>query len=155
MSKRIADKGATEAFLRANVDCCSDQCLSWPFARNSRGYGLAVIGGVQRSASRWMCILAWGDPPSETHEAAHNCGNSWCVNPTHLRWDTPVGNQADRFAHGTHNRGERNGKTHLSAEEIRFIRAAPANLALLGERFGVSRGCISKIRSRQRWGHIS
>jgi hypothetical protein len=149
--KKIADKGATEAFLRANVACDHDACVIWPFGRNARGYGLAVIGGVQTLASRWMCILAHGEPPTPKHEAAHGCGNSSCVNPRHLRWDTPKGNQADRNPHGTHNRGERNGKTRLTSADVRAIRSAPPDLKALVSRYGVSKGCISKIRSGTRW----
>lgn len=152
--KKIADKGATEAFIRAHVAYQGDECVLWPFAASRSGYGLATIGGYQRSASRWMCILAHGEPPTPKHEAAHNCGNRRCVNPRHLRWDTPKGNQADKLIHGTHNRGERNGKTTLTADDVRAIRQAPPDLAAIMERFGISKGCASKIRSGQRWSHV-
>jgi hypothetical protein len=136
--KKIADKGATEAFLRAHV---------------SHEGTLAVIGGKQMVASRWMCVLAHGTAPTQKHEAAHSCGKGTdgCVNPRHLSWKTPVENQADRVAHGTSNHGERNGKTKLTAEDIAAIRAAPADLNALVLRYGVSKGCISKIRSGSRW----
>jgi len=152
--KKIADKGATEAFLRAHVAFAGDDCLQWPYARSASGYGLAVVGGIQKHASRWMCVLAHGPAPRDADEAAHSCGNRACVNPRHLRWDTPAGNQADRVAHGTHNQGERNGKTRLTADDIRAIRSAPPNLKALMDRFGISKGSLSKIRSGQRWGHI-
>lgn len=151
--KKIADKGATEAFLRAHVAYQGRECLAWPYGTNDKGYGLAVIGGVQKAASRWMCILAHGEPPSPRHQAAHSCGrgNLGCVNPRHLRWDTHKGNQADRLAHGTHNLGERNGKTKLTDDDVRAIRAAPANLKALMDQYGLSRGAVVKIRGRQRW----
>lgn len=153
--KKIADKGATEAFLRAHVAHSSDHCLLWPFARTATGYGIAVVGGVQKHASRWMCVLAHGAPHPETLEAAHRCGNRACVNPRHLRWETPKGNQADRLVHGTDIRGQKNVKTTLTNEDVRAIRAAPPDLAAICRRYGVSKGCVSKIRSGQRWGHIA
>lgn len=149
--KRIADKGSSEAFLRANLGHSGDECLEWPFRRVPTGYGLAVIGGVQKRASRWMCILAHGEPPSPRHEAAHGCGNAGCVNPRHLRWATPAENCADKLAHGTHNRGAKHPKTKLTPADVAEIRAAPPDLRALMAKFGVSKGCVSKIRSGSRW----
>lgn len=151
---KIAPKNSSEAFLRANVGYIGNDCLIWPYCCNDRGYGLAVVDGVQAHASRWMCRLAHGEPPSPTHEAAHSCGNPPCVNPNHLRWKTPKENSDDKTVHGTTIHGERNGKTTLTADDIRAIRAAPPDLAALVARYGVSKGCVSKIRGGQRWGHI-
>lgn len=152
---KIAPKNSSEAFLRAHGGHTGDDCVIWPYCCNAAGYGLAVVNGEQSLASRWMCILAHGEPPTPDHEAAHSCGNPPCINRTHLQWKTPVENQADREVHGTTNKGERNGKTSLTAADIRTIRAAPPDLAALVDRFGVSKGCISKIRSGQRWSHIA
>ena len=149
--KKIAPKGSSEAFLRAHLGWTADECLLWPYRTVPTGYGLAVVGGVQKRASRWMCILAHGEPPSARHEAAHKCGNAKCVNPNHLRWATPAQNSADKLEHGTHNRGERSGRTRLTAEDVQAIRTAPPDLIILMARYGVSKGCIAKIRSGQRW----
>ena len=154
MGKRIADKGASEAFIRAHASDKSDECLEWPYCKNERGYGLAVIGGVQRSASRWMCIVAHGEPTPPKDHAAHSCANPGCVNPMHLRWATHQENMADRTEHGNKPRGERSGRTHLTASDIREIRAAPPNLKPLMEQYGLSKHGVSKIRSGQRWSHI-
>lgn len=155
MSKKIADKGATEAFLRANIGAETANCIKWPYGTNDKGYGLAVIGGAQKTASRWMCILAHGEPVPPRTYAAHGCGNPWCVNPRHLRWATHQENMADRVAHGTDNSGVRNGKTTISEDDVRAIRAAPADLKALMDRYGLSKHGISKIRSGKRWGHIT
>jgi hypothetical protein len=153
--KKIADKGSSEAFLRANLAYDGDECLPWPFRLTRTGYGYAVVGGVQKRASRWMCALAHGEPPTSRHEAAHSCGNPHCVNPKHLRWATPKQNSDDKRTHGTTIHGERNGKTKLTADDVRAIRAAPPDLNALMARYGVSKGCISKIRSGRRWEHVA
>ena len=157
MGKKIADKGATEAFLRAHVNYDGDECLKWPYCTNDRGYGLAVIGGKQRGAHRLMCMLAHGEPPTPEHEAAHSCGkgHEGCVNPKHLRWATHKENCRDMFIHGTLNIGERNAKTKITEDDVRAIRAAPPILAPLMQRYGMSKHAISKIRSGKRWGHVS
>lgn len=152
--KKIADKGASEAFLRAHVNSKEVACILWPYRLVPAGYGLAVIGGVQKRASRWMCILAHGNPPTLDHHAAHSCGNASCVNPNHPRWATPAENMADKNIHGTSNHGPRNGKTSLTEDDVRAIRAAPPTLAPLMAKYGMSRDGIRKIRSRQRWGHV-
>lgn len=151
---KIAPKHSSESFLRSHVGFAGNECLAWPYKCVPSGYGLAVVGGVQKRASRWMCILAHGEPPFPKAEAAHSCGNASCVNPTHLRWATPKQNAADKNIHGTVVRGERNGKTRLSKDDIIEIRNAAPDLNLLMNKFGVSKGCISKIRSGARWSHI-
>ena len=155
MGKRIADKGSSEAFLQAHVTYDGDECLLWPYRLNSAGYGLAVVGGSQRTASRWMCVLAHGKPDRLRNGAAHACGNPSCVNPKHLRWATHAENMADKERHGTEIRGERNGKTRLTEDDVRYIRNAPPDLAPLMERYGMSKHGISKVRAGSRWGHVA
>lgn len=152
--KRIAEKGSSERFLRSLIGHRGDDCVPWPYRLTKTGYGLAVIHGVQKRASRWMCVLAHGNPPREEYHAAHSCGNSACVNPNHIRWATPAENMADKNTHGTSNHGERNGKTSLTPEAVHEIRSAAPDLSALTKKFGVSKGCVSKIRSGQRWGHV-
>jgi hypothetical protein len=146
--------GATEDFLRNLIGTKEASCIAWPYATNAKGYGLAVVGGKQRGAHHWMCRLAHGEPYRIWNCAAHSCGNPICVNPNHLRWATPAENAADRKVHGTDNSGERNGKTTITEEDVRAIRAAPPFYAPLMEKYGLTRHAISKIRSGKRWQHV-
>lgn len=90
-------------WLTDHADHSSDECLIWPFARTARGYGTIRVKGSETTASRQMTILAHGDPPSPTHQAAHRCGNGHlgCVNPKHLRWLTCSENNLEKHEHGT------------------------------------------------------
>lgn len=151
---RVPYHGASEDFLRANVNAITNDCIEWPYCKNANGYGLATIDGKQRTANNWMCRLAHGDPILIWNEAAHRCGNRGCVNPRHLRWATRVENSADRKLHGTENIGENNGKTALTEADVLAIRNAPPNINVLAERYGVSRRCIAHIRSGTRWAHV-
>lgn len=105
----VAFKSPAEDWLRANVDFSGSECLTWPFYRKNNGYGEATLDGKKSVASRVMCILAHGEPPTPKHEAAHSCGkgHEGCVNPNHLRWATASENQLEREAHGTSNAGDR------------------------------------------------
>lgn len=150
---KSAPKGSSEKFLLDHAGYQGDDCIDWPFRGLSQGYGLAVVGGVQKRASRWMCIIVHGDAPFHNAQAAHSCGRPICVSPRHLRWATPKSNSGDKKIHGTTIHGERSGKTKLTAEDVAAIRNAPPDLTALMARFGVSKGCLSKIRSGQRWPH--
>jgi hypothetical protein len=132
-----------------------NDCLAWPYSRNEQGYGRLSVDDKMVRASRYVCMLVHGDPPTPKHHAAHSCGNGHlgCVAPRHLRWATPKQNYADRLEHGTHARSERNGKAKLTEDQAREI------LSLKGIRFqrqlasdfGVAEGTIANIHSGRTW----
>lgn len=147
--------GAPQKWIDDHADVESDDCLIWPFSRNLYGYGQINISGTPVGVHRIMCERANGAAPSDKHEAAHSCGNGHlgCVQPKHLRWATSAENSADTYAHGTINRGVKNGSAVLSEDQVREIRA---NRHLLSERklaaaYGVSRSTVSDIIHRRNW----
>lgn len=146
-------KNAVVQWLEEHASYSSDQCLIWPFARNSIGYAICDKKLGSGFAPNVMCRMAHGEPPSPLHEAAHSCGKGHlgCMNPNHLSWKTHAANMADTLLHGTHNRGERNGCAKLTEGDVRAIRASNDNQRVLSARFGVSQSQISSIRSRKRW----
>lgn len=133
-----------------------DECLPWPFKSKSQGRGLVYLpNGTERLASRVLCEMVYGPPPTPRHEAAHSCGkgHEGCVNPKHLRWATPEENQADKIIHGTTNRGERCGSAKLTEDDVRYIRIhlnsrCNKEIASL---YGVTDSAIRSIKSRRTW----
>jgi hypothetical protein len=65
-----------------------DECLMWPYAKGSRGYGIVCIDGIKRIIGRLLCAECNGPPPTPKHEAAHSCGKGkeGCVTKRHLSW---------------------------------------------------------------------
>lgn len=134
-------RGPGVTFLRENIKYLGDNCLLWPFVR-CLGYGLLRYRGKQYRAHRFMCVLAHGEPPTSKHQAAHSCGNGYCVNPRHLSWKTNGENQLDRRRHGT-TLAETWGRiTPKQEEEIRRLRAGGMSTPKLAAMFGVTHSTI-------------
>jgi hypothetical protein len=131
------------------------ECLTWPFNKNSKGYGRILIGGKKAIASRYVCELVHGAPPTPEHDAAHRCGkgHKGCIAPGHLSWKTPAENKADELIHGTRNRGDRNGRAKITEAEARVILALKGikTQKELAERFSVSKQTVDRIHSGRRW----
>ncbi len=134
-----------------------NECLTWPYAKGD-GYGRVNVDGKKVVASRYICELAHGAPPTPEHDAAHSCGKGHlgCVAPGHLSWKTRAENFSDKLEHGTHNRGERNVGAKLSESDVREIRTqSELSQREMAERFGVSQSLISRIRSGCTWAWLS
>jgi hypothetical protein len=148
-----------QKFLTRAAKCTDDDCLFWPFPRitNPKQPRVSVnVGGKTQFASRYVCQLAHGEPPTPNHEAAHSCGNGHlsCVNGSHLRWATTEENMADKLIHGTDNRGERNHRAKLTEADVRRIReliAAGVQVAAIAGLFSVTQGCIKAIHIKRTW----
>jgi hypothetical protein len=146
-------------FIKIAVECKDLACLFWPFPRNPNPKQPRVnvnVDGKTRFASRYICELAHGEPPSLRHHSAHSCGNGHldCMNASHLRWATPKENSADKLIHGTDNRGEKSHRAILTRVDVRNIRKlikigkSDIDIAKL---FPVTPSCIYQIRRGKNW----
>lgn len=128
------------------------------------GYGFFRFGGGTK-AHRASWVIAKGEIPVGLC-VCHKCDNRLCVNPDHLFLGTYADNNRDRQKKGRtaiqsfirdktiRARGEAHGKTTLSDEQVRNIRASRIPQRTLAEIYGVSQVTISKIRLRKTWGHL-
>lgn len=150
MAPKNKGKGKTIAFIWDHIAHQGDDCLWWPFSKDSRGYGSMCFNGVYYRAHRLMCEIAHGTPPTEQHHAAHSCGNGHlgCVNPRHLSWKTASENQLDRARHGTAATGH-GSASRRTPEEFEIIRRAIGTdtVTNLAKRFNTSRRTIERIRN--------
>ena len=108
-------------------------------------------------ASRLVAEAFIGPAPFEGAQACHGDGNKLHNHYSNLRWDTGLGNQADRISHGTHSRGEKNGQCKLSVDsviEICRMTKAGASLNDIASKFNISRSNVSNIVTGKRWANI-
>lgn len=146
------------AWIRMQISApATSDCVLWPFSVRSNGYGAAYYQGKCTTAHRAMCTEAHGPAPTPMHDAAHSCGNRACVNKRHLRWATRTENQADRFLHGTDDRGEKQYRSRLTTGQVTdIIRTQPrgSEVRRLAAELGVSRGAIYSIMRGKNWKHV-
>lgn len=70
-----------------------------------------------------------------------------------VKWShLPLSEQVTRL-HA--NRGERNGQSKLTADQVVAIRSNSQSLSVAGKIFGVSPTTIRKIRKREKWAHLN
>lgn len=135
-------------------------CWLWQGSKiQQTGYGELRVWGKRWTAHRFSWLVAHGDP-GEMH-VLHTCpggDNKLCVNPAHLRLGTERENAHDAMQRSERNRGERNGMSRLTIDDVRAIRAeyqrGVFGYIRLGKKYGVSGGCILKIITRRGWQHV-
>lgn len=145
-----------EAWIKESMKRDTDECYSWPFHVNKDGRSSVQVGKTRMNASRYVCILKNGPPPSPKHDAAHSCGNGNrnCLNHNHLRWATKKENQADRVLHGTVVNGTKTHNAVLTEEKVVWLREqfdAGVHKKIIAAALGVSLGCVYRAGSRQTW----
>lgn len=143
-------KGRGALWIEKHAGYNSEDCLKWPFGKMTNGYGKTWHKGKTVPASRVMCIVAHGDPPTPRHQAAHSCGkgHEGCINPKHLRWATPEENKSDLGIHMP--------DRFLSVEKVREIRRLAETISqrAIAKQFCVGQDEICRIVNRKRWAWV-
>lgn len=107
-----------------------------------------------RKIHKLVCEAEYGPCPAGL-EACHNDGNLANNNWWNLRYDTPVGNSADKVIHGTDNSGERNPNAKLNWTKAREIRVkyvtGKYTLDSLALEYGVANVTIQAIVYNRIW----
>ena len=158
--RKVASKGEPFRFLCEEIQKETDECMTWPFGKISTGYGLMHYEGKVELVHRLVCKLVYGNPPFESAQAAHLCGNGHlaCFNPKHLKWTDHSENQMHRVEHGTSNRGEAHGMSTRTETEILRLK----DLILSGKtdteihrQTGENRRFVNMIRHGKVWGWLT
>lgn len=123
-------------------------CRKWLKKNRHNEYGCMSVNGSSFAAHVVACTIANNFVRPVGLHVLHKCGNSLCVEYSHLKFGTAVENMEDKIAHGTH-------ASKLSFEECLEIRRLYADgsqrVTDMAIRFGVTEDHIRKIgRGEQR-----
>ncbi len=132
-------------------------CWQWTGPRAKRKtcpYGWYSQMRVHRFAYEYFV----GAIPDGLH-VLHECDNSLCANPDHLRLGTHEENMADMHARGRHwaVRGEAVARSVLTPARVRAIRRAIKRgdtLASIAKRHRVNPTAIHCVKTGKTWRHV-
>jgi hypothetical protein len=139
-------------------------CWEFQGGRSSDGYGNISIAkaynttrcdnyGAHRLSYYYHTLV---DPASLL--VRHDCDNPCCINPAHLRLGTHTDNARDCVERGRSVKGEKNGRSKLTNEDVlnikKRLREGKESKAVIAKDFGVGREIIRLIYNRCNWSHI-
>lgn len=155
-----AENGEPLAFLQnVALKHTGHECLKWPYAVSSAGYGKMIYDGTLSYVHAIVCEIIHGTAPSPSHQARHLCGKGHeaCCSPHHVAWGTVRENMADKLMHGTDNRGIRHSMKKITEADVLKIRELCAQgipQKTIAKQFGIQQMQVSRIHRRERWAHI-
>lgn len=153
---RAFDGDAMAWAMNVAANHSGDDCLIWPFGRDTNGYGKIWVDGKGVRAHRFVCEVVHGSAPTPQHQAAHSCGkgHEGCCGANHISWKTEVENAADKMAHGTALLGEKNPLAKLSLSDVMEIRRRLSDGEMqtaIASDFGVTKQAIWSIKAGRSW----
>lgn len=122
--------------------------------RGRRFVGLWELGANRRRTVASLVAAAFIGPRPDGMEVCHCDGDNSNDAATNLRYDTHVGNEADKKLHGTYLYGERGSSAKLTEGQVREILASRRRGVDLADKFGVTPAAISALRTGKNWKHV-
>lgn len=120
---------------------------------------LLWLGSVDRGEDQYAARLSEGDvrdilASTESGRALASKYGGTFQTISDIRRRKRWAHLSGKAALSGHARGERSGKSKITADDVRAIRASSAPLKDEAARYGVAPAYISQIRHRKTWRHI-
>lgn len=138
-------------------------CWNWIKSCDGQGYGQFWSGSKLMRSHRWAYNYYKGNL-SQNLCVCHKCDNIKCVNPDHMFLGTQDDNLKDMTNKGRRAldtaknrntaRGERQGRSKLTEEQVREILTFNGNQHDIARKFNVTHSLISSIKLRKVWKHL-
>lgn len=132
----------------------TEKCIIWPFNKTAGGYAKITINKEFKLVHRVICEKVNGAPPEKSYHAAHDCGNSSCVNPKHLSWKTASQNSLDKIKHGTMHLGENVYNASMTDETAKAIKFDTRKNRIIAKEYNVREDVVSNIKLGKSYKHV-
>jgi hypothetical protein len=148
-----------DRFYKCLPDNITDSgCFEWCGFVSDFGHGRFYFRGKRHYAHRIIKELQLGHRIQRGYLVLHKCDNPPCVNVEHLYIGTTQDNSNDMVNRGRHqdSRGENNGRSKFSSDEIQNIRNLYPALSAreISKQFSISITTAYRIVLRKSWRHI-
>lgn len=127
-------------------------CWLWIGAITPFGYGKIYVDGKYEYSHRLSYRLNIGEINKDEF-VCHKCDNPYCVNPDHLFTGLAKDNTKDMLSKKRHKFGEKDSK--LKESQVIDIYKSNLTHQELGDKYGVNRATITKIKNGTRWRHLN
>lgn len=128
-------------------------CRLWVKRCDEDGYGRTAVDGKTIQAHRAMWEAVHGPIPPGMR-VCHHCDTPPCIELECLFLGTDADNVADRDAKGRQARGEKQGLSKLTEEDVRAIRRSQEGPSIVAKRFDITAPNVWFIRTRRTWAHV-
>ena len=132
-------------------------CWVFSGSKDRCGYGRISVQGINTPAHRAAWMAFRGDPGNQHVLHNEGCVSRACFNPNHLHLGSHTQNMIERDAWGDGIRGERVGRSRLSAEDVRTIRMLRNKgyiWRVIADMFGVHPSTARHAATGRSWNHI-
>lgn len=148
--------GDTHKWLLDNLDYTGDDCLLWPYARDSYGYGNIRIDGKTERVHLVVATIKYGPRPPG-YDTTHSCGQGHlgCVNHKHLSYKTRKENCDDALKHGTRPMGEKHYNSVLTEFDVLSIIKDTRTYHVISADYDVSGATIGDIKRGKSWSWLT
>lgn len=130
----------------------TEGCWLWEGSLRGKGYGSYREHGKMNTASRVSYEL-YKEPIPRGLLVCHKCNIPRCVNPSHLYLGTYSDNTQQAVQEGRQfvAKGELNGSSKLTQEQVKLIRADSRSQRKIAKDYNISQLHVSRIKRNLVW----